>query len=579
MANIFVSYARADEPQAKRVAEALAAEGFQVWRDNELPAHRAYAEVIEERLKSAKAVVVLWSGEAARSQWVRSEADLARHQGTLVQVTLDGTDPPMPFEQIQCAELMHWSGQPSDAGWRKLLASVDSLANASPDTRHNNRKATRGLSVCVLPFANMSGDAEQEYFSDGITEDITTDLSKVSALEVIARNTAFLFKGQSVDVCSVARHLSVSHVLEGSVRKAGSRVRISAQLIDGQTGSHVWAKRYDREMTDIFDIQDEISRAIVEALKVKLLPTEKQAIEQRGTTSVEAYNLYLIARDCWASGNHGDRHREERVVRLCQRAVEIDPAYAQAWALMATAQTTLRYGFGVAGEDGVASAKKALEIDPTMVEAHCPLARGLIEQGKYDEAESVIARALKVDPDSWGVHYEGSRLHNRQRQFKQAVVHLERCVSLVETDFYSAGMLVSFYHALGDAVAEQRAARIALERAESALTHDPNNGSALSVGARSLACLGDDVRAREWVERGLLLDPDNLNMRYNFASMHAALWKDPETALALLEPTLAKASGHLIRWAEKIDPDVDSIREDPKFKRMVSEAKTRVRQN
>ena len=579
MANIFVSYARADEQQAKRVAEALAAEGFEVWRDDELPAHRAYAEVIEEQLRSANAVVVLWSGEAAKSQWVRSEADLARHQGTLVQVTLDGTNPPMPFDQIQCAELKQWNGLLSAPGWKKLLASVASLASPGPDIPHDSRQATRNLSICVLPFANMSGDAEQEYFSDGITEDITTDLSKVSALEVIARNTAFQFKGQSVDVCAVARHLSVSHVLEGSVRKAGSRLRISAQLIDGQTGGHVWAKRYDREITDIFDIQDEISGAIVEALKVKLLPTEKKAIEQRGTTSVEAYNLYLIARDCWSSGNHGDRHREERVVRLCQRAVEIDPGYAQAWALMASAQTTLRYGFGLAGEDGVAAAKKALEIDPTLVEAHCPLARGLIEQGRYDEAESVIARALEVDSDSWGVHYEGSRLHNRQRHFKQSAIHLERCVTLEETDFYSAGMLLSFYRALGDAVAEQRAARIALERAEIALSHDPNNGSALSVGARALACLGDDVRAREWMERGLLLDPDNLNMRYNFASMHAALWKAPETALTLLERTLAKASGHLIRWAENIDPDIDSIRDDPRFKDMISKAKTRARKS
>ena len=148
----------------------------------------------------------------------------------------------------------------------------------------------------MLPFANMSGDAEQEYFSDGISEDITTDLSKVSALEVVARNTAFTFKGRSVDICEIARTSSVSHVLEGSVRKAGGRVRISAQLIDGTTGRHLWADRFDRELTDIFALQDEISNAIVQALKVKLLPEEKEAIENRGTTNPEAYDLYLIAR-------------------------------------------------------------------------------------------------------------------------------------------------------------------------------------------------------------------------------------------------------------------------------------------
>ena len=129
----------------------------------------------------------------------------------------------------------------------------------------------------------MSGDSEQEYFSDGISEDITTDLSKISALGVVARNTAFTFKGRSVDVEEVARKLGVSHVLEGSVRKAGGRVRINAQLIDGATGEHVWAERYDRDLEDIFKIQDEISQAIIEALKVKLLPQEKKAIEKRGT--------------------------------------------------------------------------------------------------------------------------------------------------------------------------------------------------------------------------------------------------------------------------------------------------------
>ena len=147
---------------------------------------------------------------------------------------------------------------------------------------------------------------EQEYFSDGISEDITTDLSKVSALEVIARNTAFTFKGRSVNVCEVARKLGVTHVLEGSVRKVGDRVRINAQLIDGASGGHVWAERFDRDLTDIFTIQDEISKAIVAALKLKLLPEEKKAIEKRRTNSAEAYNLYLLARQYWVTGNHGD---------------------------------------------------------------------------------------------------------------------------------------------------------------------------------------------------------------------------------------------------------------------------------
>src|SRR6185312_11253022 len=279
---------------------------------------------------------------------------------------LDGTVPPMPFNQIQCADLKGCDGDRSAAGWRKLAASVVELAGPEAGGAAAERESTRAVSICVLPFQNMSGDPEQEYFSDGISEDITTDLSKVSSLEVISRNTAFTFKGQSVNVSQMARKLGVTHVVEGSVRKVGNQVRITAQLIDGRSGGHVWAERFDRDLTDIFTIQDEISKAIVRALKVKLLPEEREALERRGTSDVEAYNLYLLARQYWVTGNHGDVRREERVMRICGRAVEIDPYYARAWALLAIAQSSLRYGFSRQVDDGYAAAHAALAIDPSI---------------------------------------------------------------------------------------------------------------------------------------------------------------------------------------------------------------------
>src|SRR3954447_17239826 len=383
MSDVFVSYARPDEPLAERVAEMLRAEGFRVWRDDQLPAHRAYADVIEERLKSAKAVVVLWSADAVKSQWVRAEADVARAAGTLVQATLDGTIPPMPFNQIQSADLDDWKGDADAPGWRMLAASVSALAGPASSPQHHRRSA-RNVSVCVLPFANMSGDAEQEYFSDGISEDITTDLSKISALGVTARNTAFTFKGQSVDVYEIAKKLEVSHVLEGSVRKAGGRVRITAQLIDVSSGDHVWAERYDRDLTDIFAIQDEISKAIVDALKVKLLPAEKKAMERRGTGNAEAYNYYLMARQLWVSGNYGDVRRDEIVIRTTQRAIDIDPDYADAWALLAIAQASLRYHYGRDVDDGLAAAEKALSLDPSLAAAYGVRARHVAEQGDFE---------------------------------------------------------------------------------------------------------------------------------------------------------------------------------------------------
>src|SRR5438128_5882882 len=248
-------------------------------------------------------------------------------------------------------------------------------AGAVPSSDRIEPKRAR-FSICVLPFANMSGDREQEYFSDGITEDIITDLSKVSALDIISRNTAFTFKNKPVDVRQVAAQLRVSHVLEGSVRKAAGRVRITAQLIDGSNDSHVWAERYDRDLNDIFPLQDEISRAIVDALKVKLLPEEKKAIERHGTDNVDAYNLYLLARQIYASGFEGDRRRNDTMVRMCQRAVEIDPNYAEAWALIALAEVKLRWRLGRQGGDGgLAAAERALELNPNLADAHAIKAR------------------------------------------------------------------------------------------------------------------------------------------------------------------------------------------------------------
>ena len=574
MSDIFVSYARTDEPQAGRVSQGLRALGYEVWRDDELPAHRAYADVIEERLNSAKAVVVLWSAEAARSQWVRAEADTARSAGTLVQAILDDHVPPLPFNQIQCADLRDWDGSTDTSGWRKLVASVTALAGSKAQEVVPTRRQT---SICVLPFQNMSGDPEQEYFSDGISEDITTDLSKVSALEVIARNTAFTFKGHAVDVCEVARKLSVSHVLEGSVRKAGGRIRVTAQLIDGGSGGHLWADRFDRDLTDIFAIQDEISRAIVAALRIKLLPEEKKAIENRGTGNADAYNLFLMARQYWIDGDFGESGRERRVIRICDRVTQIDPDYAQAWALMGLAQANLRYAYTGNDDldDGLAAANRALALNPTIAEAHLPRAWHLAMLGCKKEAHSEIEMALQLNPESWEVNKEAARVLYRQGRLADATRHLEKATQLSESDFHSRGMLSALYLAQGDVESARACAAKVIGPVEAALVRNPDNGAALAYGVLSFAAAGNADRAREWIERALLLDPDNMYMRYNLAWPVLAFFDDREQALDLLEPALAKGGRTLVSLAEA-DRNLDRLRDDPRFRKMLEEAKARM---
>lgn len=577
MSDVFVSYARSTEPQAKQIAQALRAQGFSVWRDDEIPAHKPYAEVIEERLRASNAVLVVWSADAAKSQWVRAEADAARELGTLIQVTVDGTLPPLPFNQIQCALVECSSRGVTGNGWDKLAGSVAALVKGEhvPAPSAEAAPKSRANAICVLPFVNMSGDAEQEYFSDGISEDITTDLSKISALDVTARNTAFTFKGSSVDVLEVARKLNVSHILEGSVRKSGTRLRISAQLIDGRTGNHVWAERYDRELTNIFEIQDEISQAIVGALKVKLLPTERKAIEQRGTSSAEAYNLYLMARKYWVSGNYGDVRREQRTIRLCQRAVELDPGYAQAWALIALAQVSMQYYFDVPCDNALDAAERALAIDPTIAEAYAVKARVLAEREDFAEAESELSKALELGPDSWEVNREAARIAYGQRKIDEAIHHYEKAVSLSDSDYHSWAMLLTLYQAQDDRQAVLRCGRMMLQQTEKVLAEDPSNGAALGIAAGGHAVLGDRDRAMETIERALLIDPDNLNMRYNFACVLSVHLHETEAAMDLLAPILAQTGQSLLNIA-RVDPDLDPLRGEARFQRMLDEAAQRV---
>jgi adenylate cyclase len=570
MSNVFISYARSSEEQATQVEKALRDAGYDVWRDAELPAHRNYAEVIEERLKSAKAVVVLWSAEAVKSEWVRAEADAARGLKTLVQVSIDGTLPPIPFNQTQCADLSGWDGRDC-AGWRKINESLSALVGTSVETSQPSKPHRQTQSVCVLPFANMSGDAEQEYFSDGISEDITTDLSKISALAVTARNTAFQFKGQSIDVSEVAKRLGVRHVLEGSVRKAGNRVRITAQLIDGETGDHVWADRYDRDLTDIFEIQDEISEAIVEALKLKLLPEEKKAIEQRGTSSVAAYSLYLIARKYFTRGYLGGGQHEEKkkIVRICKRAVELDPTYAKAWGLMAWAQSML-FTYDTDSDDGVGAAKRALSLDPTVAGAHCVIARHLLKQGRAAEADAAIQEALNIEPDAWEIIREAGRsLYNRNR-FEEAVPYFERALAMVETDYSAWQMLASAYKTLGDDEGTARAAKQMLVQAQEVLDQDPGDIDALATSACGSAILGDRQRFNERIELALLLDPENALSRYNFACTAAAFLNEVNLAIDLLEPVLAGESAPTFITFASLDPDLKEVRKNPRFERMLS---------
>jgi adenylate cyclase len=454
----------------------------------------------------------------------------------------------------------------------RLLPLDAGPAGAAPGER------SAGPAICVLPFLNMSDDPQQSYFSDGMTEDVITDLSKVSALSVLARTTSFSLREIAVTVPELAARLGVSHVLEGSVRKAGGRIRVTAQLVDGASGTHLWAERYDRAASDVVAVQDELTRAIVEALRLQLLPEEQSAIEQRGTHSAEAYELYLLARRYYfgAGIDSGEMRQLEAIERLCRRAVTLDPGYAKAWSLMAVAQTALLCHLSAPGGDGgEAAIERALAIDPDQCEPHAIKARYLLQEGQMEAARDELQIALGLDPDSALAHVVAGRFFYVQRDFATAIPHFEYATNANEIWAAEAGLLLSSYHAVGDFEGVRATALKVLARAEKVLARDYVNLSGLGCGVGALAALGEVDRARALVERALLIEPDNGRMRYNFACGMTAFIGDFDLAIELLQPVLAECSAGLLRHLAQ-DPDLDPIRDNPRFQAMQAAAAERL---
>lgn len=455
-------------------------------------------------------------------------------------------------------------------------APVDEAPSPAPMLLREPALSRAGLtlpdrpSIAVLPFVNMSGDLEQEYFSDGITEDIITDLSRVSGLFVIARNTAFTFKGKAVEVVQAARNLNVRYVLEGSVRKVGSRIRINTQLIDGNTGGHVWADRYDRALGDIFALQDEISEATVSALKVRLLPQERQAIERRATQNPEAYELYLQARHYLQQ--RGARTLEA-ALRFCNQALEIDPGYSRAWASAALCQALL-YVRGRSADAGLSAAEKALALDPTLAEAYAAKGRALAELGREEDALAAHETSLRLDPDSPDVQYYFGRTCHQFGKHEAAIRHLERAAQLLETDYFPLALASQSYELLGRKGEAIRTVRRALDLIEKEIAERPDNVHAIVQGAWALAYLGENERANDWARRAAAIDPEDPLDHYNLGCALTRM-NNPEQALDLLEACASKLSPEWIDWVKQ-DSDLIPLHGHPRYQALVRRGEARL---
>jgi adenylate cyclase len=420
-------------------------------------------------------------------------------------------------------------------------------------------------SIAVLPFANWSSDPENEFFSDGVSEELINLLTKLPQLRVSARTSSFAFKNKEVNVRTIARELGVKTVLEGSVRRAGKRIRITAQLIDAEDGFHLWSETFDRELEDIFAVQDEIARSIVDALEITLSPKEERVIEQVPTTDVKAYDCYLRGRIFL----HDQRGGVKPALKMFQQAIEIDPAYALAHAGLADASSVLYtwYDKDTAHlERADAASLRALELDPELAEAHAARAHVLALTDHYDEAREEFETAIRLDPTFYEAYYHYGRAALMHGRFEKSAQMFEKAFAVRPDDYQAPLLVTQVYRSLGKEPEVREAYERGVRLVEKYLKLNPVDQRALVLGANALWLVGQPERALEWGNRALALDPENPSVLYNLGCFYSIAGAS-EKALDCLEKS-AEVGTISKEWVEH-DSDLDPIRAEPRFQALL----------
>lgn len=417
-------------------------------------------------------------------------------------------------------------------------------------------------SIAVLPFANMSTEPEQEFFCEGIAEDIINDLSHIGGLRVTSRTSSFVFKDRREDMRAIGRKLGVTSVLEGSVRKAGSRIRVTAQLVNVRDGYHAWSQRYDRELKDVFSIQAEIAKSIADALEIELSDTAQRRVEKSATQNVEAYQFYLRGRRSthrFFGGNWTN------ALDMFRRAIELDPDYALAYAGMADVYSLMYLYYSNSDEilvDAMVASKAALELDPDLAEAHSSRALAVSLNRNFEEAEREFDKAIELNPALYETYYYYGRTCHVQGKHHKARELFERAHEVDPDDYQALGLLVQSYHAIGDMEKELETARKTLRILERHVQMEPADSRAWAMGALLYATLDQRERALEWVQRAQSIVGEDSAAIYNFACLYGRL-RMMDEALELLARAVDLGWAHR-EWLDN-DPDWDAFREDPRF--------------
>jgi adenylate cyclase len=440
----------------------------------------------------------------------------------------------------------------------RLIAEVSKKAPAME---------SRG-SIAVLAFTDISSTKDQEYFCDGISEEIIGNLSRIRGLRIASRTSSFAFKGKSEDIRTIGRKLGVATVLEGSVRKAEGRLRITAQLINVEDGCHLWTERYDRELKDIFSIQDEIARSIAATLKIALTPRESIALGKAPTTDLEAYDYYLRGKQFFYEYK---TKGVEFALKMYSRAIELDPGYVRAYAGIADCCSFLFMHAGshdAHRDQADAVSCKALDLDPDSAEAHTSRGIALFLNRNFAEAEAHFEEAIRLDPTLFEAYYFFARACFEQGNLEKTIRMYEKAIEINPQDYQSPLLVAQIYSDLGDEKKAAESRRRGVQAVEARLQFHPDDTRALYMGANGLVALGEHEQGLEWANQALRIDPQETMVLYNVACIQSLAGRYDD-ALDSLERSVQNGFMHL-NWLLH-DSNLDPLRKFSRYKRLVKQ--------
>ena len=622
---IFFSYASVDRERVAPIVHALTEAGHTVWWDRHIAGGAAYAREIEAALEACQVVIVAWSKGSLGSDWVRDEAAFGRDRKRLLPVRLDAVEPPLGFRQYQTLDLTAFNKDPGNPAHHALLKALGAEGTHLPGpgtARARFAASRRGIlagvgglaavagagawwtlgrgsaapphSIAVLPFANLSGDLAQDYFSDGLSEELINALARIKLLQVVARTSAFKFKGSKADSGEIGAKLGVAHLLDGSVRRGDGRVRVSAQLVDARSGFEKWSQTFDRDLKDILAVQSEIAQAVAEAMKVHLLGADVESFKAGGAGNAEAFDAYLKGRRLFDAG--GDEAAYRAALSQFDSAIGLDPSYAAAHS--GRARVLMKIGDQYTGPSQVratydaalASARRAVELAPTLPEAQATLG-GLLTNALLDfkSARQAYTSAMAIGSGDADILVRVGWFNCLIGNFQTGLPAVRRATVLDPLNpraHRALGLVLIYAHQYRDAI----------EAMKKALSLNPNVEGAHGAIGDALLLSGDVDRARTSYMReplmslrlaGLAIVARRLNQAadatkalddlrslsglvtdYQQAQVYAQ-WGEARLAVTALEK--ARKSGDSGVTLMKADPLLDPVKTDPDFLKLMTD--------